>query len=80
MNVQYRDHQPFAAAHTAVTDRDRAPTDYSGQSYGAALAGGTGNYAPHNRDAPLLEGKDYPGLALMILMALGPLTAYAVGF
>ena len=37
-------------------------------------------FAPHDSNAPMLEGLDYVGVALMVIMALGPLTAYALGF
>lgn len=37
-------------------------------------------YAPHNMNAPMLEGKEIVGLVLATVMALGPLSAYAFGF
>ena len=39
-----------------------------------------GAFPPHDPNAPILEGIDYIGVALMVIMALGPLTAYAFGF
>lgn len=37
-------------------------------------------YAPHDADAPLLQGKDVAGLVIATVMALGPFAAYAAGF
>lgn len=37
-------------------------------------------YAPHDANAPILEGIDIAGLIAAIVITLGPLAAYAVGF
>jgi hypothetical protein len=39
-----------------------------------------GKFAPHDRDAPMFEPIDYVGLVAAVLITLGPLTAYALGF
>jgi hypothetical protein len=36
-------------------------------------------YPPHNSDAPIVDGIDMAGLAVAIVITLGPLAVYAVG-
>ena len=66
---------PYDASHAAPygTSHAAADTSYSPRSLGP-------KYAPHTMNGPLFEGIDMAGLAAAIVITLGPLAAYSLGW
>ena len=60
---------------TPVTPSSRMP---GWDTYSPKIMGP--KYPEHNRNAPIIGPEDWPGLIVGIIMALGPLSAYAAGF
>ena len=70
---------PYQADHDILHTPPLQPTqvslwqDYSPKSTGP-------KYPPHDMNASILGGQDLAGLLAATIMALGPLSAYALGF
>jgi hypothetical protein len=70
---------PYAASHSSTQsapyDASHAAPDttYSPKSLGP-------KYPPHTMNGPLFEGIDMAGLAAAIVITLGPLAAYSLGW
>ena len=67
------DIRPAHLTDTSYPDHMVAANAYTPKTLGP-------KYPPHDANAPLFEGIDTAGLVAAIIITLGPLAAYSLGF